>query len=790
MSNVPIRKRSDRVATLQMDSFSWAAFWNRLTQPSMLLRFAMLAGSILIVTVAMRGWNPPFPYREGYVPARAIVARVPFEVLDEKKTALIKAQAGREVLCYYENRKQPLIQLRSAIREQLLRLANQTEYANLTEEQKNALKQLVPPSTDENTVIPQQVLSAIQTTLSEESQIEKLDSALKFVFDPIEDIGLLESLDHNLEQGNQRAIRVFQSGQEKESVEVDVKRVRIVEVAPTIHENLKREIKKQFGTPEGAIIADSIFHFLQSRFPDTLTWRQDLTQQARIAREEEVKPAMIQYFASVTTMVTGGKPLGSNEIEVLRAEYRAWLAEQSIAEKLIRLTAFFGMLAAISLLCGLFIYFQLDRTLLTDNSKLIRLLSLSVGCILLCAFAAQDPWRAKILPLVLCAMTATISYGRSVTLMLLTGLSLAITLALGMDIAEFVILLAVSASSTLLLGRVRNRTRLLYVACGAAAVVAMTTIGVGAMVGQVNGISQEPETLSVVRTVTKDSTIDAVRSTTPLLAQLAKEAGRHAMFTILAGLIMTGLLPFVEKIFDVQTDLSLLELGDSSHQLLRQLAQRAPGTYNHSITVAAIAESAADSIGANGLLTRVGAYFHDIGKMFKPNYFIENQAQGVNCHDALQPAMSTLVIIAHVKDGADLARQHHLPKKIIDFIEQHHGTTLVEYFYKQAKKNEDQPNHSQVSEATFRYPGPKPQTLEAAVMMIADAVESASRTLVEPTPTRLQNLIEAIAMKRLTDGQFDECGLTLTQLNTVKTAILKSLTAIYHHRVKYDEKTA
>ena len=255
---------------------------------------------------------------------------------------------------------------------------------------------------------------------------------------------------------------------------------------------------------------------------------------------------------------------------------------------------------------------------------------------------------------------------------------------------------------------------------------------------------------------------------------------------------MTGLLPFAEKLFDVQTDLSLLELSDMSHPLLRQLAQRAPGTYNHSISVAALAESAADSIGANGLLVRVGACFHDIGKMFKPNYFVENQSPGSNRHDTLQPAMSTLVIIAHVKDGSDLGRQHRLPTPVIDFIEQHHGTTLVEYFYRLAtKKSEQDPHGEEISESTFRYPGPKPQTREAAVLMIADAVERASRALVEPTASRLQNLVDQIAMKKLLDGQFDDCGLTLQELDTIKRSLVKSLTAIYHGRVKYpDQQTA
>ena len=261
---------------------------------------------------------------------------------------------------------------------------------------------------------------------------------------------------------------------------------------------------------------------------------------------------------------------------------------------------------------------------------------------------------------------------------------------------------------------------------------------------------------------------------------------RAGVYILVSSLAMTGLLPLVEKAFGVQTDLSLLELGDASHPLLRRLAQRAPGTYNHSINVASIAEAAADSIGANGLLVRVGAYFHDIGKMFKPEYFIENQSAGVNQHDSLQPAMSTLVIIAHVKDGADLARSHHLPEPIIDFISQHHGTTLVEYFYREAaRRSEEDPNGESVSDKDFRYPGPKPQTLEAAVMMLADTVESASRTLVDPTPSRIQNLVEAISDKKMSDGQFDECGLTFKQLDRVRRSLVKSLTAIYHARVKY-----
>ena len=189
---------------------------------------------------------------------------------------------------------------------------------------------------------------------------------------------------------------------------------------------------------------------------------------------------------------------------------------------------------------------------------------------------------------------------------------------------------------------------------------------------------------------------------------------------------------------------------------------------------------------------RVGAYFHDIGKMLKPGYFVENQGHDANRHESLVPAMSTLIIIAHIKDGADLARQHRLPEPIIDFIEQHHGTTLVEYFYRRAsERSEANPDGGEVDESDFRYPGPKPQTKEAAVLMLADAVESASRALVEPTPARIESLVHEIAMKRLLDGQFDACGLTLQELATIEDSLVKSLTAVYHGRIKYpDQRTA
>jgi putative nucleotidyltransferase with HDIG domain len=272
------------------------------------------------------------------------------------------------------------------------------------------------------------------------------------------------------------------------------------------------------------------------------------------------------------------------------------------------------------------------------------------------------------------------------------------------------------------------------------------------------------------------------------------DAGRGLACGTMAGFLVSGLLPVVERCFGIITDVRLLELGDGSHPLLQELVRRAPGTYTHSMTVATLAEPAAEAIGANPLLARVGSYFHDIGKMLKPHYFIENQA-GENRHDALEPALSTLIIIGHVKDGIALAEQYRLPRPISEIIQQHHGTTLVEYFFREAlRMQEDLGNTRAVDdgqphplEATFRYPGPKPQSRESGIVMLADAVESSSRAQVNPTPGSLRKLVRDLLMKRLLDGQFDESGLSLTELHRVEESLVKGLTALYHSRIKYPE---
>lgn len=254
----------------------------------------------------------------------------------------------------------------------------------------------------------------------------------------------------------------------------------------------------------------------------------------------------------------------------------------------------------------------------------------------------------------------------------------------------------------------------------------------------------------------------------------------------LCAVIVNGTIPLVESVFKYTTDIKLLELANMNSPVLRELMVQAPGTYHHSIIVGNLVEAAAEAINANPLLARVAAYYHDIGKIRKPLYFIENTGSSVNKHDKLAPSMSALILMAHVKDGVELARENKLGQPLVDIIRQHHGTSLIKFFYDKAKSKED-PGVQQIDERDYRYPGPRPQTREAAVIMLADAVEAASRTLTDPTPARIQGMVQKIINNIFIDGQLDECELTLKDLHAIAKSFNRILAGIFHHRVDYPE---
>lgn len=278
---------------------------------------------------------------------------------------------------------------------------------------------------------------------------------------------------------------------------------------------------------------------------------------------------------------------------------------------------------------------------------------------------------------------------------------------------------------------------------------------------------------------------------------VGKQALSAILVSTLTAVVVSGLLPLLEALFRITTDVSWIELADLNHPLLKRMTIEAPGTYHHSLVVATLAETAAEEIGANPIMCRVCSYFHDIGKMNKPAYFVENIGEAANPHDELTPNMSALIVMAHVKDGVDLAIKYKLNTDIVNVIREHHGTSLIRFFYHRALKHREEVEKQveegkaheedipEVKEESFRYAGPRPRTRESAIISLADSVESASRSLQKPTPKKIEELIDDIFRDRLNDGQLDDAALTLEDLATIRHSFATTLRSMMHTRIEY-----
>ena len=380
-------------------------------------------------------------------------------------------------------------------------------------------------------------------------------------------------------------------------------------------------------------------------------------------------------------------------------------------------------------------------------------------------------WRnlVYLTPLSGFAILFTVVYGRraavavSAFLALLIGLAVHVGRPAGVGAARplcvVVVLLCGAVVATVVSERIRTRVRLVIIG------LTVSLIHVGMLVG-----------------------FDLMAGTLQLEPFAPPEILWGVLNGLAVGVVTTISLPFVEMFFSVATDIQLLELSDQEQPLLRSLVALAPSTDNHSRRVALLADAAAEAIGANAPVARVGAYYHDIGKMLKPDYYIENIGDAESPHDHLNPTLSTLIIAAHTKDGVELAREAKLPPPIIDIIEQHHGTSVIEFFY--SRHLEDAGATGHLDRHFFRYAGPKPQTREAAIVMLADIVEAASRTLKQPLPARLRKLIGRLIAGRLQDGQLDDCDLTVSQLHRIADAFFRVLCAMFHARIEYPGQPA
>jgi hypothetical protein len=476
-----------------------------------------------------------------------------------------------------------------------------------------------------------------------------------------------------------------------------------------------------------------------------------------LARGDVIRAANM----TIVDVPPGGGEIKQEDWFILKAENDAYLKTLGAARWGQR-----AGLAAIVLLITVIACSYISRyqpRVVRNHGRAVALAALMLTMLLLAELAAlgtSSIYFFGVAPTILVAMILTIAYDQRFALAMAMFHAALVTLALDAELSFLVILACGVVTCCFLLDDLRTRSKLIEVGGLTALAMIVATMAAGL-------VNFDP---------------------LPYVAKNCLYAGAAGLAV---GFVVLGILDFIERAFRITTSMRLLELGDPSHPLLRRLSLEAPGTYNHSLQVATLAEEAAESIRANALLCRVAAYYHDIGKINKAEYFVENQAwaDGQNRHINLSPNVSLLIIIGHVKDGVEMAKDYKLPTSLLPFIQQHHGTTLVEFFYQRAcdKSLPDQPV---VDEEQYRYPGPKPKTREIAILMLADAVESACRAMTEPTASRIEALVHDISMKRLHDGQFDECDLTMRDLEMVERSLIKTLLGIYHGRIAYPSTAA
>lgn len=414
---------------------------------------------------------------------------------------------------------------------------------------------------------------------------------------------------------------------------------------------------------------------------------------------------------------------------------------------------------ALHYLAGLYLV-RFHRECLESFNRCLAAAAISAGLLLMARIALLSDWPTTAVPVGVGTLLFTLvlaqRFASAATAFLMAGLVLVFH-AGGREVVTLLVVLGAGALvASLTVGRVRKRSTLIRVGV----YIGLTQVIVGLGLALYKG--QQPWSPEVLTGL-----------------------GWFLCHGFLVGFIVSGLLPVVEFLFGVTTDVSLLELSNQNEQpVLRKLLIEAPGTFHHSFIVGLLAEAGAERIGAHGLLCRVGAYFHDIGKMVKPHYYAENMDLARSTHEALSPEMSVLVIASHPKDSLALADYYDLPPCVRPFMTEHHGTSKIEYFYQRALERAAEKG-TPVDEASFRYNGPKPQSKETAIVMLADTVEAAVRALPSPTPSRIASTVHELIMKRLQDGQLDECPLTLRDIKEVEEAFNGTLYGIHHARPIY-----
>ncbi|WP_291652856.1 HDIG domain-containing metalloprotein [Clostridium sp.] len=446
-------------------------------------------------------------------------------------------------------------------------------------------------------------------------------------------------------------------------------------------------------------------------------------------------------------IVKEGEPVTERQIEVLK---ELGLLNNGTTKSYLFSFISLGILVALVLFIQ-YRYISKEKPEVFKNTKMIILIS-SINLIIILISMGVNVISPYLIPLVCSAMLMTIliDYKISLVVNLLNIIFIAIIVGFNPSVVVLSILSVVLGSTGL--KKVQQRNDIIYSTIYITGILALFSFTLG-MISSNN------------------------------IKEILIQTGYTAIGILLSGILAVGLLPFFESIFDVVTNIKLLELSNPNQPLMKKLLMEAPGTYHHSMMVANLAEAAAEAVGGNPVVARVGAYYHDIGKTKRPYFFGENQMGKENPHNKITPNLSTLIILSHTKDGLEMAREHKIPKVIQDMIEQHHGTTLVKYFYYKLKNSSDKPD--EIKEEDFRYPGPIPSFKESGILMLSDSVEAAVRSINEPTKGKIEEMVNNIINDKLNSRQLVDCDLTLKDIEVIRKTFLKTLDGIYHHRIEY-----
>lgn len=722
------------------------------------------AGFWACASVIVTTGDEPLGYAVGKELFQPVVARVGFERVDQNETKKFQRAQQQLVPNYYRYNSALADQIKAEIRSFYSAVKASETFEAFAAAHRDrwpldeAMFSVMKPWTERSASILEEELTSLETRLKQQHMTAQpgVDREINYTGKTVkfEDVTLVPNPEADAPGGNDDGARQIpfrdvaaaelnyaENGKHVARVAIDVVPPGFpIAARPVLETIVKRSIAPEGQPPNPVFVYDEV------------------RTKREIEKAGDVEPRTLPVKKG-EELVSAGK-ISQQDYALLQAEHAEYLKQRETDNELRKEWAKrrFGLMGVTLLLTiGLAVFtFRCQPRIAQKAPRAVGVATLLIGMLAFDRYFLLEIGNSPMWAVTTVTMTAailTVAYSQLFAFGATSALALLTALILGAPYGLMVLLVTVAAVTVLMLREIRTRMKMVKVGVA-------TAVAAGVSAACTLAADGQPMSSDV------------------LVAAIAAFVG--------VGIVLV-LLPVIERAFRITTSQTLLEWADTSRPILRELIEKAPGTWQHSHLLGSMAENAAEEIGANGLLVRVGAYYHDIGKTCKPHYFIENQDANISAHRGLAPSMSLLVILSHVKDGLALAKEHGVPPILHQFIAEHHGTTVVRYFHHLASEEAKASGFAsrEISDTDFRYPGPKPRTREAAILMVCDGVEGAVRSLHEPTAGRIETVVHDVLMARLMDGQFDDCDITLRELAIIERCLVKSLRAIHHGRIAY-----